>query len=130
MPEEVIIYQGADAPFKLTITDKNGTAIDLSVATKLGIFVYETPAELLLAKYSKNSGSGWNTMDMTGAATGIIRFILPGSVTKLAKESKIEVELRAEIPDTNFENNKFKLVKSRDYLATINKAIAKDLTLP
>lgn len=122
------ILQGADQDIEIDILDAAGAAYDLSGATKLAVLIiYED--NTILQKYSKNSASGWKDLDVTDAATGKLVFKIESDDTEAAVEGKLFAEIRARIPDVDYEDGYYDLLGQK-YIGEIVKSASSGITIP
>lgn len=122
------ILQGADQDIEITIRDEDNDVYDMSGATKLAVVIMYSDYTIL-AKYSKNASSGWKDLDVTDAATGILRFKIESSETLDALEGKIFAEVKGRWPDVDYEDG-YNDTLGQFYIGEIVKSVTNDLTIP
>jgi hypothetical protein len=127
--EEVIILKGQDCNLNIELRDQAGNLID---ATPFKIVtVIKTGSGFEIAKFSKNSASGYYPMDCSNEALGVISVKLLSEHTMLATEGKLYQETHLQITDASrTDDGVLDLISPSTYCCTIRKSNTGGLTLP
>lgn len=122
--------KGADHTLIITMYDENGNIINGSTFTKIVVFVKHINGTLI-AKFSKNSATGYEIMDVTNIAIGEIKVKLLSSHTLNKPSGKLLYEVHALYPDGSLtDDGVLDLISPENYLCNIIDSITGGLTLP
>lgn len=111
---------GEDLMLQVTVVDENGTAVDLSAYQGYGVHFYYLDASDTIAKYSKNSVTGYlQQIDTTNEATGVIVVNMRRDVTiNGVNEKDVYYEVVTQQSDSDFDENRFMSLTDRKYFFT------------
>lgn len=132
MEDILKIAQGEDIDAELTILKKDGTALDMSLAIAIYVVIHNG-YNVVAAKFKKGvSTSGWYSMDVTSAGTGVLKFKVLSEVTKLMEEGHYYAEIRVRFSSaTHTDDNVFDVVEPKQYMFTVEESqINKLVSLP
>jgi hypothetical protein len=126
--EDTIFNQGDTLDWTLPLQDANGDAVNLNDLLGYAVFLYDSKGKIV-KKYSNNELDGFeNTLEADGdAAEGMIRMINEASHTRLLK-GEIFREIKVQVTNNDYENNRWSGSTKREYLMTINEDSASQFT--
>lgn len=129
MIAETPVYRFEDKTINITLKDSTGAVIDLSSGfDNIVIFIYNAD-DTILQKYSRTTTEGWQAIDTTNQATGVLSFLLDSDTTKLASLTKKYIEVLARKTDGDVPDSKYDLIGAK-YLCTIHKSRSSEIELP
>ena len=109
------IKKGSDATISLTITDEQTKlALDLTTLQGYVILLYYVTGDKILAKFSKNTVAGFDTLNEIDAAAGKVEIYLDRAITEKAAVGKIDLEVQVQEANSNFAANNFRSI-GRDF---------------
>lgn len=127
--KEIIVLKGQDCNVQIELRDQAGNLID-GTPWKIGVFVKHSNGTLI-AKFSKNAGAGFETMDVSNEAAGIITIKLLSSHTNAAAEGILVQETKLQIADAaSTDDSVLDLISEEAYCCTIKKSQSGTTTLP
>lgn len=120
------IYKGEDKTISLTVKD-NGVAVDLD-ATYNGIlcYLYYYTGDVL-AKYSKETLTGFDSLTVTDSANGVFQVKLQSAVTKTAKKGDVYAEIKTQATDVLYDSSSFHSIVDGIEIGTIEDSNSKNV---
>ena len=92
MIEEVFITQGEDIDGELTIYQKEGPVLDMSIAAEIYLYIHDGYKKEHAKFKAGTAYSGWYLINATDAGNGILKFKILSVVTKFMKPGKYYME--------------------------------------
>jgi hypothetical protein len=127
--KEINVYKGQDCNVQISLFDQAGNLIDGS-PFKIGVFVKHSNGTLI-AKFSKNTGTGYNVMDTSNEAAGVVTIKLLSVHTNAAPEGKLFYETKLQVADSSStDDSVLDLISSPTYCCTIVKSESGSISLP
>lgn len=127
--KEIKVFKGQDCNVQIELRDSDGNLID-ATPFKIGVFVKHSNGTLI-AKFSKNAGVGFGTIDISNEATGIITIKLLSTHTNAAAEGKLFQETKFQLADAaSTDDGVLDLISAPAYCCTIVKSESGTVTLP
>lgn len=127
---EYILPRDSDQEFEITVGDRVGYPIDLSIGMYNVVIIVYNRDKTVLEKYSVVATAGWQAIDTTDWANGKLSFLLLNSVTKLATAGKKYYEVRVQKTDGTLPDAKYDTISTMNYLCTIEESLTQNITLP
>jgi hypothetical protein len=127
--EEKIVLKGQDCNVQIELRDQAGNLID-GTPWKIGVFVKHSNGTFI-AKFSKNTGTGYNVMDVSNEASGVIVIKLLSTHTNAAPEGKLVYEVKLQIADgASTDDGILDIISTETYCCTIKKSESGTVSLP
>jgi len=126
--EDTTFNQGDSLKWTLPLKDAEGEDLDLSLLLGYAVFLYDSKGKIV-KKYSSNELEGFeNTLTEadTGTHLGICMINEASHTSKMKGE--IFREIRVQMTDSDFENNRWSGSTKREYLMTIKESEAAQFT--
>jgi hypothetical protein len=124
------IVRGQDCELTINLKDKTGAIIDASLFSKMVIIIKHANGTII-AKFSKNTASGYSPIDMTAGATGKVIVKLLSSHTMASPEGKLLYEVHGVVSDaTLLDDSVLDLISTNNYLCNIINSITGGTVLP
>lgn len=122
-----VIYKGDDKTIRLSITE-NGVAYDLTAVQGYIIYLYYAKGNKILKKYSKNVIEGFDTLSEVDAAGGVVDIYLQKADTKEAAIGDIDLEVKIQTENLEFDENTFHTITREVEVLTIKESVSKNVT--
>jgi fumarylacetoacetate (FAA) hydrolase family protein len=124
------IAKGADFTANITLKDQDGILINATLFDKLIVYVTHVNGTVI-AKFSKNPSVGYLDIDMTAAATGLIKVKMLSTHTNASPEGKLVYEVHGKINDVTItDDSVLDLLSTNNYLCNIIKSNTGTISMP
>lgn len=124
------VAKGADLSVKITLNDETGTPIDATLLSKLIVKVTHSNGTEVV-KFSKNTGTGFELIDMTNAAAGEILIKLLSAHTLAAPLGRLNYEVHGQYTEGSIsDDGVLDIKRPGNYLCTIIESTTVGITLP
>ena len=124
------IFQGEDKQFEVTLVAANSVAIDLDTLAGIVFFIFDEN-ETVIAKYSENAATGFDTLTVSDAPNGKFTVKLQSAITTTANPGFLKGEVKEEVLDATYTSSSLHTIAVIDDLAELKIAVstaARDLT--
>ena len=123
------IMRGQDLNIQITLLDITGNTIDGSIFKIVTVITHQNGQ--VVAKFSKNTATGYNVMDVSNESLGVIIVKLLSTHTASIPDGKLYQETHLQIADgASTDDGLLDLIASKKYCCTVIKSATGGLTLP
>jgi hypothetical protein len=128
--ERLYINQKEDADCELTITQKDGSVLNLSgVSTRVNAVVVDGYGSVVDKFNNYSATSGYKLMDSSFLNIGKLKFSVLSTITKDLNPGDYYVEVLIRLASAAHTDDNYYDVPVKFYLFSVQKSVYKDLTL-
>ena len=120
------MHKGEDKIIKFTLTDDSSAPIIIDDLEGMIIIIYQ--GLKILAKYSLNILTGYETIDVTNSALGIFEINLKRDALLNANINEVKAEIKIQELNTDFTDNKLFTIAREIEIDILGDTLSKNIT--